>query len=123
MHILARYHEKALHRGLFKKKRHQTTFHRYKSKHKFFLSLEPLSRWIYYFLIPVILLIDVRLWMLIITPAFIRLIIQYIVYYFSTKTLNEKDLLLFSPVFDLIQLFIDLIVKMSKNPYRKSTWK
>ncbi len=108
---------------IMQKKRHQTTFHRYKCKHKFFLLLEPLSRWIYYLLIPIILLVNSRLWILIIPAFFVRLIIQYIVYYFSTKTLNEKDLLLFSPVFDLIQLFIDLIIKMSKNPYRKNTWK
>lgn len=114
---------KSLSSWIMQKKRHQTTFHRYKFKHKLFLSLEPLSRWLFYLLIPIILLIDSRLWVLIIPPVFVRLIIQYIVHYFSTKTLNEKDLLLFSPVFDLIQLFIDLIIKMSKNPYRKNTWK
>ncbi|MCX7862202.1 MAG: glycosyltransferase [Bacteroidales bacterium] len=114
---------KSLVAWILQKKRHQSTFYRYKLKHKILLTLEPLSRWMFYLLIPLIILANNNLWFPVIILFLVRLIIQYIVYYFSTKTLNEKDLLLFSPVFDFIHLLIDLIIKMSKNPYRKITWK
>lgn len=99
------------------KKRHQTTFSRYKAKHKFLLSMEPLSRALFYALIPVILIIDFNILPFVAAIFGLRLLIIYLTFYFATKTLKEQDLLLFSPLLDFIFIFIDLIIIISKKTY------
>ncbi len=105
------------------KKRHQSTFYHYKGLHKFLLILEPVSRFLFYFIIPVLLLLDIKTWIVVIPVFAVRLIVFMLVYYFSTKTLKEKDLLLISPFFDFIFLFEELIIKLTKKTQRQYTWK
>lgn len=108
---------------IIQKKRHQTTFHCYKIHHQFLLILEPLSRAIFYLFIPAILIINPNTFLIVISLFTLRLIILILTYYFSTKTLKEQDLLLFSPLFDILCLFIDLIIKLSRNPHQQNKWK
>lgn len=108
---------------IIQKKRHQSTFKLYKNKHKILLSLEPLSRWLFYLLIPVLLILDIRTLPIIVSIFILRLIFLIIAYYFSSKTLKEQDLLLFSPLFDMLYLINDLIIKLTKNPHQQRTWK
>ncbi len=108
---------------IMQKKRHQSTFHKYRLKHKLLLIFEPISRWLFYILFAVLLFLLPEYWAYLLIAFTIRWIVLGIAYYFSTKTLKEKDLLLFSPIFDVVMLFVDVIVKIGKNPYRKSTWK
>ncbi|MBI5539979.1 MAG: glycosyltransferase [Bacteroidia bacterium] len=104
---------------LRQKKRHRTTFPRYKFSHKFLLALEPISRLLFYASFTTLLVFQFfPLWIII---AFsIRLIIQLLTLYFATKRLQEKDLLLYSPIFDLLFIFIGFMIKFSgkfRNPY------
>lgn len=108
---------------IIQKKRHQSTFKRYKISHQFLLTLEPVSRTLFYLLIPALLILDINTYPIVLIFFTIRLIILVLSYYFSTKTLKEQDLLLFSPLFDFLYLFIDLIIKLSKNPYQQNKWK
>ncbi len=108
---------------ILQKKRHQTTFSRYKAKHKLLLSLEPLSRVIFYLLIPAILILDFNTLPIVAIVFGLRFSIVLLTFYFSTKTLKEQDLLLFSPLFDFVFIFIDLIIKLSRNPYQHNKWK
>jgi glycosyltransferase involved in cell wall biosynthesis len=108
---------------LFQKKRHQSTFALYKTKHKFLLVLEPISRFFFYFIIPALLLLDIHTWIFVVPVFAIRLIVLIVAFYFSTKTLKEQDLLLISPLFDFLFLFVELIIKITKKPQRQLTWK
>ena len=108
---------------ILQKKRHQSTFKRYKKSHQFLLSLEPISRVLFYLLIPALLIIDLKTYPIVVAVFIVRLIILVLTYYFSTKTLKEQDLLLLSPLFDIVYLFIDLIIKLSRNPHQQNKWK
>lgn len=108
---------------LIQKKRHQTTFHHYKKHHQFLLTLEPISRALFYLLIPALLILDINTYPIVLSLFILRLIILVLTYYFSTKTLKEHDLLLYSPLFDILYLFIDLIIKLSRNPHQQNKWK
>lgn len=108
---------------IIQKKRHQTTFHRYKKRHQFLLTIEPISRALFYLMIPALLILDLNIYPIVLSLFTLRLIILVFTYYFSTKTLKEQDLLLFSPLFDILYLFIDLIVKLSRNPHQQNKWK
>jgi len=104
---------------LSQKKRHRTTFTRYKLKHKVLLALEPISRMLFY--VCLIALLAFNFYPIIVISFFaLRLIVQMLVIYFATRKLHEKDLLLYSPIFDFIFIFIGFIIFFSrkhKNPY------
>lgn len=104
---------------LRQKKRHRTTFTRYKISHKFLLALEPISRLLFYANFITLLAFQfMPVW--IITAFSIRLVLQLLTLYFATKRLQEKDLLLYSPIFDLLFIFIGFMIKFSgkfRNPY------
>ncbi len=126
--VVTHVHTRSIPRKTFKswilqKKRHQSTFSHYKNKHKLLIILEPLSRWLFYGFIPILLLNNILLWPIIISIFTVRLVIQILTFYFSTKTLKEKDLLLISPLFDVIWLFIDLIVKYTKKTQLQHSWR
>ena len=104
---------------LRQKKRHRTTFVRYKYSHKILLATEPISRLLFFLSFTALLVFQfMPLWVFI---AFtIRLIIQMITLYFATKRLQEKDLLLYSPIFDLLFIFTGFMIIFSgklRNPY------
>ncbi|MGQ9847847.1 MAG: glycosyltransferase [Bacteroidales bacterium] len=108
---------------IIQKKRHQTTFKRYKKRHQLLLTLEPLSRAVFYLMIPILLILSPNIYPIVLTLFILRLIILVLTYYFSTETLKEQDLLLYSPLFDFLYLFIDLIIKLSVNLHQQNKWK
>ena len=85
------------------KKRHLTTSDRYKYKHQFLLTLEPLTRFLYFILIaPAIIIAPEPLKWYIIGVAALRIIIQLIIVKLSMIKLKEKNLLLYSPLLDIL---------------------
>jgi glycosyltransferase involved in cell wall biosynthesis len=107
---------------LRQKKRHRTTFTRYKPSHKILLATEPISRMFFYSSFIALLVFQFfPIWVLV---AFaIRLIVQLLTLYFATRSLQEKDLLLYSPIFDLLFIFTGFMIIFSgklRNPY---VWK
>jgi hypothetical protein len=107
----------------FQKKRHFTTSSLYKPLHKLMLAAEPISRILFYATF-VFLLFDTvhRPWVLILF-AF-RLIVQLYVTKKTMIRLNEKNLLLYSLLFDLISLFINLgLLVTSRSRPSNYQWK
>lgn len=101
----------------FQKKRHLTTSSLYKPVHKFLLALEPISRLLFYATFGLLLFNEVhRPWVLILF-AF-RLIVLAFITKKTLVRLNEKNLLLYSLLFDLISLFINfgLLVTSRSRP-------
>jgi glycosyltransferase involved in cell wall biosynthesis len=98
----------------FQKKRHFSTNTLYKPSHKFLLSVEPLSRLLYYSAFVVMLSLPVmRPLILLIFLA--RLLIQLIVLKNTMNKLHEKNLLLISLLFDIISLFINFGLLVSSR--------
>ena len=104
-------------RWYFQKKRHFTTSRLYKPLHKILLTLEPVSRLLFYVSFIILLFNAVyRPWILILF-AF-----RLLVLLFNTKKtmirLNEKNLLVYSFLFDIISLFINfgLLITSRSRP-------
>lgn len=105
------------------KKRHLTTGKHYKFGDKFFLSLEPLSRFLFY--TAIILLFVVKVSPIIIGSVFaFRFLMQITVIKLIMNKFDEKGFWLLTPVFDIIlpifHLFFIISNKLNK---RKSKWK
>lgn len=110
-------------RWMRQKKRHRSTFPRYKATHRFWLSVEPLSRILFYSAFAALFFFTTYYYI----PLAIfglRLSLLLIVNYVWSRRLNEKDLFLFSPVSDIISIFTGLIlVYRGIFGVKQSAWK
>lgn len=107
----------------FQKKRHLTTSKLYRPVHKFMLSIEPVSRLLFYASLAFLLFNPLyRPWALILFAA--RLMILLIVTKKTMLKLNEKNLLLYSFLFDFLSLFINLgLLLTSRSRPSNYQWK
>lgn len=104
------------------KRRHLTTGRYYKLKHKLVLGGYPLSLLLFYAAFALILILGISLiWALI--PMIIRLISQLIILQSTFNKLQERKLLLISPVIELI-ITLTYPVMFSVNlVFKESKWK
>ncbi len=96
---------------VYQKKRHLSSSQKYRSATKTYLSVEPISRLLYYVvgLASIILFFDTYYLDYILIAIAVRQILQLLVFKLSMHRLGERNLLLYSPVFDAIQPIIYLI--------------
>jgi cellulose synthase/poly-beta-1,6-N-acetylglucosamine synthase-like glycosyltransferase len=106
------------------KQRHLTTARFYRIRDKFLLTLEPLSRVIFYTFF-IILVSFLYLWPYVITVFGLRLIAQVIVLVLAQKKLNEGKLLFYSLIFDIFSPIINSVLYFSTfhNRSGRNTWK
>ncbi len=98
----------------FQKKRHFSTNKLYKPGHKVLLSLEPLSRLLFYAGLISLLFVPVYRPLVLSVFAF-RMLVQLVVTKKTMIHLNEKNLLLISLPFDLFSLFINFVLLMTSR--------
>jgi poly-beta-1,6-N-acetyl-D-glucosamine synthase len=104
------------------KRRHVTTYKHYNAASKWRLGLLSFSQYLYFGTFITILILQFQ-------PAIVlglfalRLLIQIIIFNKSMKLLAEKDLLLFSPLIELILLVIYPIITLANMFVRKNKWK
>ena len=105
------------------KKRHLTTGPLYKNVTKFLLTLENLSRIFFY--AGFIFLVIQTVWLGIILPLFaVRLIIMLSFFKIMSLHLNDKHLLLPSPILDLLLPFLNIFILFTNYvEVRRSRWK
>ncbi len=110
---------------LFQKKRHATSGRFYKMKHKFILTLFPLSTVVFYGLAVAMILLYLNLYTIIIvaTLLIIRLISQLIVTKNTMIRLKERNLLLFSPFFEIVFIVFNVYVMFANMTKQQSGWK
>lgn len=104
------------------KKRHLTTFKRYKKGDMFLLGLEIFSRVVFYFsFVALIILHQYE----IIAGAifFFRLVCQLLIFYKLFKRLNERKLFLISPIFDFIIPFVNFGFYISNIIRPRKQWR
>lgn len=104
------------------KRRHLTTGPLYKTKHKFLLGFFLLSQILFY---PLFALLLARSYNIEIASAIfgLRLIIQIIIFRLTMVKLNQRDLLLISPLMDLLLPYITLFLSVSNLIVKPKIWK
>ena len=102
------------------KKRHFGSAKFYRFKYKLLLSLEPISR-IFLLLssITTFWLINFNFWPIFI--FFIRELWIFIMFIFSARKLNEKNIWWFYPIYDIVQPFINFFTFLAKKNKQKWT--
>ena len=104
------------------KRRHLSTGHRYRRKHKLLLASEPFTRYLF-FILSIILLCQSVFFEIVLSLLVIRYIILYILLYFIYKRLNEKYLLLYSLFYDLLFPVLIIVLNFMNYYLKKNTWK
>lgn len=104
------------------KARHFTTFSKYKTFDATFLGFELLSRTFFYLTLIILLIIQLK-WQWVVGIFCARLITQAIIFYYTTKKLNEKNLLLISTLLDIFMPIINLSIYISNAIRPKSPWR
>ena len=104
------------------KKRHFSTSHLYKFKHKILLGLYAFSLVAFYGLFILLLAFN---WSVIPVLGFfaLRLISQYIVLASCMRQLNEKDLIPFLPIYVLLLLLFNAGILISNLLHKPTRWK
>ena len=103
------------------KRRHISTSSYYKFKHKFFLGLFFISKFIFYFL--TVLLYFLFSWKFITSILTLYIITLVIVLGISTQKLKERNLLLFFPVLDILLLLFQFTIFISNTFSKPTHWK
>jgi poly-beta-1,6-N-acetyl-D-glucosamine synthase len=104
------------------KRRHVTTYPHYNSSSKFRLALLSVSQYLFFGTFITILIVQFQ-------PAIVlslfglRLLIQIVIFNKSMKLLAEKDLLLFSPLIELMLLIVYPVITFANMFVRKNKWK
>jgi glycosyltransferase involved in cell wall biosynthesis len=101
------------------KRRHVSTAFYYKPLHQFLLGLYAGSNFLFWVL-AFLLLCFLFNWKIVTALIAVRIVAQYIVFGFSAKNLNEKDLILFIPIFEMFLIFIQMFIFI-KNLISKPT--
>lgn len=106
------------------KRRHLTTARYYRFLHKLILFGEPATRVLFYALF-VILLTQLYLWSVVVGIFAVRLSVQAVVLILIQHRLDERGLLPYSLVFDLLSPFINSSIYLSnlRNSPGKYVWK
>lgn len=104
------------------KRRHISTFVNYSSASRFRLMMLTGSQYLFFASFVALLIFNVALF-LILFLFLLRLLIQIIIFKKSMAELGEKDLLLLSPVIELILLFIYPLITVSNAFLKKNKWK
>lgn len=104
------------------KRRHVTTFKFYNFASKFRLMSLSISQ--YFFFISFTICLIVQFQPIVVLSIFtLRLIFQLLIFNKSMRKLDEKDLLLFSPIIELILLVIYPMITLSNMFMKKNKWK
>ncbi|MCK4676619.1 MAG: glycosyltransferase [Bacteroidales bacterium] len=105
-----------------RKKRYFTTRKYYKKRHKIWLGLFSVSRLLFYSTF-VVLMVYSDLLFFVVGIFLIRLLTQLIITRKCMSKLNEKELLVILPFYEIIMMFINVILRFSIIIAKKNKWK
>jgi len=103
------------------KQRHLLTGKRYKGKHKFLLGLYVLSQWIFFAAFTTALILQFQ-WMVVTGIFVVRLLIQMLIFNSCFNKLEEKGLLLLTPILELYFLFFYPVITLARMMRKKTPW-
>jgi len=91
------------------KRRHISTSNHYKGFHKFALGVFFISQLLFWSLAIALIILNNYL-SVVLSIILLRFLISYIILFFSAKRLNEKDLIIFAPLYEISIIFIQLYI-------------
>jgi glycosyltransferase involved in cell wall biosynthesis len=103
------------------KKRHVTTWPMYKTGDKILLGLLPFTRFLFFVSFTALLLLHFLVYVVLGIFAF-RFLTQILIFQGAMRRLNEKDLLVYSPLMELLLMFIYPAIALSNAFQKKSKW-
>ncbi|OFY84399.1 MAG: hypothetical protein A3F72_01130 [Bacteroidetes bacterium RIFCSPLOWO2_12_FULL_35_15] len=104
------------------KRRHVTTFKHYNAASKFRLGMISFSQYLFFVSFVALMILQFNL-ILVLLLFLLRLSIQLIIFNKSMKQLAEKDLLVISPLIELMLLVIYPMIALSNLTRKKNNWK
>lgn len=104
---------------IHQKRRHISTASLYKPAHKFLLGLFFISQLLFWIL-GIVLLCLLYKWRLVAILVFARILFLYMIIGYSAKKLNERDLILFIPFFEIFLILTQMFIFI-KNMISKPT--
>ena len=104
------------------KQRHFTTAGHYRFIHKVLLMAWPMSTLLWYASF-VILMITGSWWIPVLAAFGVRLLLQFIIFNRAMRALGDKDLMLFSPVLELLLLLINPMMYSSNLLAKPKRWR
>jgi glycosyltransferase involved in cell wall biosynthesis len=103
------------------KKRHVTTWPRYKTMHKFLLGMFSFSQFVFFTCFVTLLFLHFLTYVVLGMFAF-RFLVQILIFNGAMKRLNERDLLVYSPLIEFVLMFVYPAIALSNAFQRKSKW-
>ncbi|MDD5569604.1 MAG: glycosyltransferase [Bacteroidales bacterium] len=107
---------------IVQKKRHLSSGSLYKFKHKFLLGMFILTQFLFFMTFIALIFLSFQVITLIFV-ILLRLVIQLLIFKNCMKKLNEKDLLLISPLFEIFFIIFNPIIYISNKFYKIHAWK
>jgi len=113
---------------ILQKKRHYSTSFLYKISHKFMLGIFSISSFLFYFLLIFLLVFffitfSYSIIIFVCSLFLIRMVTQMIIIKKTMNKLNEKKILLISPLLDLIFVLLNPMIALSNVIVKKNKWK
>jgi glycosyltransferase involved in cell wall biosynthesis len=110
-----------LKKWLHQKKRHISTAGNYKLKHQFLLALFYVSNFLFWILALFLLFYHSNT-ILVVQLFSLRLLVQYFYIFNASKKLDEKDLVIFTPVLELFLIIIQMYLFISSIFVKSKSW-
>lgn len=104
------------------KRRHVSTASHYKLKHKVLLSLFYCSQFLFWVL-AIVLLIVLYQWQLVLGLVLLRFIIQYTTLYSASAKLDEKSLVIYTPILEFFLIIIQFFIFIKNLTSKPNHWK
>ena len=104
------------------KRRHVSTSKRYKFIHKALLALFYITQMLFW-LFSIVLLIALFYWKFVLALILLRFIVQYLVFGFSAKKLNEFDIIILLPILELFLIVFQLTIFITNLVSKPNYWK
>jgi len=119
-HTISKVHT-SFKKWIHQKKRHITTATSYKPIHQFLLALYFITNFLFWSL-GLLLIFYLKDSLLVFLLFIFRIVIQYFYMYKTAKKLNEKDLIIFAPLLELILIGIQLYLFLSNVLVKPKSW-
>lgn len=107
---------------IYQKKRHMSTGKYYKGRDRRLIGVYFISQSLFWISVIAALILKLN-WQIVVAMVLTRLIVQMIVYWRGFKKLGETDLLILTPLFDLMIAFIYPLLAVSNIFIKTKSWK
>ncbi|MEM5564105.1 glycosyltransferase [Psychroserpens sp. AS72] len=107
---------------ILQKRRHVSTASHYKLKHKILLTIFYISQFLFWAL-AIALLIFLYQWQFVLGLVVLRFIIQYTTLYSASAKLNEKSLIIYTPILELFLIIIQFFIFIKNLTSKPNHWK